>query len=275
MPSVRFSLTPMQYRLSVTAMAIMLVLSFEPAIAWELDTENDGTGQALDDGRRTLKQFPVNMVRGAVGLFERESLQPALVGSIVTGLSTLLDDEVRGEIAAEDDDLADLADDNLGPTGLGYVALALFIGGQFSEDARFRAMTYDLGVAAANTFGFTQVLKASVGRERPNGRNDYSFPSGHTSNAFALASVADAHYGKKVGLPAYAAASLIGVSRLRKDAHWLSDIVAGAALGYLTGRTVVRQNNEPRQHGAKPRKIVRITPTLGPSFGAIFVEMTF
>ena len=87
---------------------------------------------------------------------------------------------------------------------------------------------------------YTLVLKAAVRRERPNEQDNKAFPSGHTSNAFALAAVAERHYGWKAGVPAYLLASAVGVSRLQRNKHHLSDVVAGAALGYIVGRTVVR-----------------------------------
>jgi membrane-associated phospholipid phosphatase len=228
-----------------------------------------------DDGRRTLELFPENLVRGVGGVFSSESLTPLLVGGAAAGLATLLDDEVRDAIADEGDDLANFADDNLGPTGLGVLTLGLFIGGRFSDDDRFRAMSYDLGVAALVNLGYTAVLKAAVSRERPNGSDDDSFPSGHTSNAFALASVADAHYGKEVGIPAYLLASLIGASRLRSNAHWLSDVVAGAALGYIVGRSVVRQNNEPLGSAGSLIESAHVMPILAPGFQGVQVAMTF
>jgi len=119
----------------------------------------------------------------------------------------------------------------------------MFTAGRFVDSPRFRAMTYDMLDAAVVNFTYTEVLKVAVGRERPNGQDNKSFPSGHTSNAFAMASVAQLHYGWKIGVPAYALAGLMGVSRIHQDKHWLSDVVAGATLGYIAGRTVVRVNN--------------------------------
>jgi membrane-associated phospholipid phosphatase len=56
--------------------------------------------------------------------------------------------------------------------------------------------------------------------------------------------VAQGHYGWKEGVPAYALAGLIAVSRLQRNAHYLSDVLAGATLGYIVGRTVVRVNGQ-------------------------------
>jgi hypothetical protein len=76
----------------------------------------------------------------------------------------------------------------------------------------------------------------------PSGKVTYSaFPSGHTTVAFAAATVFSMEYKDKpwVGILAYSAASLIGISRVTENMHWTTDVVVGAALGYLTGRHVV------------------------------------
>ena len=67
---------------------------------------------------------------------------------------------------------------------------------------------------------------------------------GHTANAFAWAYVADHYGGAWMGAGAYATAGLIGIGRMERNAHHLSDVVGGAALGYLVSRTVVRKNGD-------------------------------
>ncbi|MES2880548.1 MAG: phosphatase PAP2 family protein [Bacteroidota bacterium] len=68
-----------------------------------------------------------------------------------------------------------------------------------------------------------------------------SFPSGHTTVAFAAATVFAMEYRDKPIIPiiAYSAASLIGISRVTENKHWATDVLVGAALGYLSGRQVV------------------------------------
>lgn len=68
-----------------------------------------------------------------------------------------------------------------------------------------------------------------------------SFPSGHTTVAFAAATVFALEYRDKPLIPiiSYTAASLIGLSRLTENKHWPTDILFGAGLGILTGRQVV------------------------------------
>lgn len=80
-------------------------------------------------------------------------------------------------------------------------------------------------------------IKESTRRARPEG-SGFSFPSGHTSAAFASATVIQQHYGWKFGVPAYAVAAYVGASRLEIRKHYLSDVAFGAAIGIMAGRTV-------------------------------------
>jgi len=73
-------------------------------------------------------------------------------------------------------------------------------------------------------------------RTRPYGTDPLSFPSGHTSSAFATAAVLHGHYGWKVGVPSYAFATYVGSSRLAQNRHFLSDVVFGAGIGLAAGR---------------------------------------
>lgn len=85
-------------------------------------------------------------------------------------------------------------------------------------------------------------------------KTNSSFPSGHTTVAFAAATVYAMEYKNKPLIPilSYSAASLIGLSRITENKHWLTDVVVGAALGYLTGRQVV--NNYHRYASLKAPK---------------------
>ncbi|MFT7696604.1 MAG: membrane-associated phospholipid phosphatase [Reinekea sp.] len=98
----------------------------------------------------------------------------------------------------------------------------------FSQDdvAGRKALLMSYG----STFALTHLLKNTVNKERPNGRNTLSFPSGHTSSAFSGASFLAKRYGWDVGLPAYLAASFVGYSRVHADQHDWWDVTAGAAI---------------------------------------------
>ena len=86
-------------------------------------------------------------------------------------------------------------------------------------------------VSQAVTAGLTDLLKVTTWRRRPDGGNSLSFPSGHTSSAYAWATFVWRRYGWQWGLPAYAFAAFVGFSRIQDDRHWLSDVLAGALLG--------------------------------------------
>jgi len=77
-------------------------------------------------------------------------------------------------------------------------------------------------------------LKKLTKEQRPDGVDYYSFPSGHTAEAFASAEFLRQEY-KDVspwyGIAGYAAASATGLLRMYNNKHWLSDIVAGAGVG--------------------------------------------
>jgi len=84
-------------------------------------------------------------------------------------------------------------------------------------------------------------LKFTTGRERPNGTNTRSFPSGHAATAFVAAEFLRQEYGDKsvwYGIGGYTMATAIGISRIFTDSHRFSDVVAGAGIGILSTKFV-------------------------------------
>ncbi len=121
--------------------------------------------------------------------------------------------------------------------GLWY---ALSVGRQ-DELNRHRAwvMIRALSVNGLVTLG----LKAIRGNETPNGKS-WAWPSGHTSSSFTVASVLDEFYGPKVGIPAYAAASVVAWRMMDTRDHWASDCVFGATLGWVIGHTIAGKDRK-------------------------------
>lgn len=104
----------------------------------------------------------------------------------------------------------------------------------------------------------TPMLKYATGRRRPYENagtgtfkpftnTNASFPSGHTTQAFAVAAVIADHYEETwITCASYSVAGLVGLARSYHDAHFASDIVAGAMIGTVVGKSVVAHNQAAR-----------------------------
>lgn len=130
--------------------------------------------------------------------------------------------------------------------------------GELFDQPRSRSTGY----LAAGSFLISGLLvripKLLAGRQRPDAWppsspsgfkgpfKGSSFPSGHTTAAFSVASVIAFQYGHKKWVPvvAYSVAGLTGISRMYDNRHWLSDVFAGAVLGTLTGRMICNSHQQ-------------------------------
>ncbi|MCF7843116.1 MAG: phosphatase PAP2 family protein [Lentisphaeria bacterium] len=88
------------------------------------------------------------------------------------------------------------------------------------------------------TLALAGSLKYLVGRTRPDGRDDYSFPSGHTTLAFTTAEMTRQLYGNGWGSAAYLLAVLTGIERIQEERHWLGDVVTAAILSTTIARSL-------------------------------------
>lgn len=204
------------------------------------------------DGRRTTGRFVSNFGRGLAGLVSRDSPAPLLITAGAAGLGSFFDDNLKAYFTKER--RAKWLGNSGDQLGKPYVILPLAatlygLGRLDHHHQRWRDATYDVAevtlVGAVPSF----LLKYTVQRRRPDGSNKQSFPSGHTANAFSWATIGAHYYGWKLGVPAYAVAGLIGVSRMDKNVHYLSDVIAGAGIGILSARSVLRKDSEPLSPG--------------------------
>jgi len=132
--------------------------------------------------------------------------------------------------------------------------------------------------AIAHTQIATEVLKEVTQRERPLdfqannggglafGSGGNSFPSGHASGSFALATVFAYEYGDEhpwVPYASYGLASVVAASRLSAQQHWVSDIFVGSTLGFLIGRFVYKTHHDPSVDGEVPTRADRRIPSFG------------
>ena len=141
----------------------------------------------------------------------------------------------------------------LGNTGVvGPALLAVYGLGRWRRDRALTNAVTEIGLSALTTGVEVLALKEASGRPRPSdpGRDsddmrmfsgDQSFPSGHTAISFALAEAINRSSGSRwAPWITFPVAAAVGWSRMRDDEHWLSDVVAGAAIGDWTARKVHR-----------------------------------
>lgn len=101
----------------------------------------------------------------------------------------------------------------------------------------FKASSYAIGV--------TTVLKYTVREPRPIDSNwKNSFPSGHTTSAFAFSGYVMAEHEYWLGVPALLLSTFIGYSRINDNMHWLHDVTAGATIGWVYGWGISKLQNE-------------------------------
>ena len=173
----------------------------------------------------------------------------------------LADKSVYDWVEGHKTDRSDRIANAIEPFGSAYavgISAALLAGGLVFAAPETRDMGRDAIEASVLTGVLVNVvLKPAFGRERPyvsGGETVFhpfssnaSFPSGHTAEAFTVASVvAMRSDGWVVPTIAYTMASLVAVARVEQSAHFASDVFAGAVLGTAIGRFVVTRNR-PRE----------------------------
>jgi hypothetical protein len=119
------------------------------------------------------------------------------------------------------------------------LSLGTYAYGRLFDSPKAAHLGMDLLQAQLLTEMLVQPIKFATRRERPDGSDHHSFPSGHAAVTFAGATVLERHLGWRKSLLAYGIASYVAASRLHDNRHYLSDVVFGAAVGSIAGRTVV------------------------------------
>ena len=123
------------------------------------------------------------------------------------------------------------------------LSIGTYAVGRIFDMPKVSHLGMDLLRAQIVSESIVEPLKFAVGRERPDGSNHQSFPSGHAAATFAAATVLERHLGWKNSAVAYVIAAYVASSRLHDNLHYASDVVFGSAVGVIAGRTVT-------QHGA-------------------------
>jgi undecaprenyl-diphosphatase len=111
--------------------------------------------------------------------------------------------------------------------------------------------------------GLSLALRQAIGRARPPSvyrepeplvhvPNSGAFPSGHSSAAFACATVI-AWGSRRLAAPAFVLAAAIAWSRVYVGVHWPLDVLGGAALGVLVSTALLKLVTIPRRSLREPR----------------------
>ncbi|MEA5620455.1 phosphatase PAP2 family protein [Cronbergia sp. UHCC 0137] len=117
------------------------------------------------------------------------------------------------------------------------VLLPILLDGKQGTQESLRA----LDTLAASTL-LCVGLKEITDVKRPDSDSTDSFPSCHATTAFAIATI-QSHYHPKSAILWYSGASIISYSRLNLNRHRLTEVLAGAALGYLTAKLELSQKH--------------------------------
>ncbi|MHA6247561.1 phosphatase PAP2 family protein [Pontibacter sp. CAU 1760] len=177
------------------------------------------------------------------------------------------------------------------PSNLAPIAATAALGGIVFKDSKLqKAGMVSLGSIMASAV-ITGTLKNTFHRYRPSTTtenhlfdgiaketNNTSLPSSHTSTAFAMATSVATVYKDHQWVPpiAYGVATLVGLSRINDNAHWATDVMAGAAVGYFTAKGVTRLYEEVDQRlNIRKQRRLLLSPQIGLRSGAVSATLIF
>ena len=162
---------------------------------------------------------------------------------------------------------------------LGWVFLCDLMG---KEKHSLVDQLFILGIAEGINGGITMGIKKTVDLTRPDG-GGWSFPSGHTSNAFLGAHIAFKEFKDSspvLAYSGYAAALFVAGSRVYKNRHWVADVVAGAGIGILSAELSYMiyfpiRNAIARNINAKADKNLVVVPMVNMNGGGVYFSWRF
>lgn len=227
---------------SLRVCALAAMGCFASAFAQQQEKYNHPAADPNHD--LTVKEFFADIGGNFKGLVSVHSIAPVLGGGAAYGFATIPEQRIEAHFAPGDVWGAwSTPGKYIGhPLVVGGASLALFGASRKSEDRRFRSFSYALVQGMIMSSAIVLPTKEIFRRSRPSGDDSFSaFPSGHSTDSFMVATIVAEHYGWKAAVPAYAVATYVAMTRLEERKHHLTDVTAGAAIGYLVGRTVSRR----------------------------------
>jgi membrane-associated phospholipid phosphatase len=234
--------------------------AMEPAVA-----ASTGVPDAFPTLGEYLGDIPSDIAGGTKAIFTRENVPLAIAGVGATLIAFTLDQSVQ-------DYFEDHHPLGSGKTGsqIGYVfalggAAGLFLAGELLKDRKLADTGVVSGEAIVVDVVIIEALKYATQRKRPNGSDNLSFPSGHASvTATFAASVSEMYdWNLAVAVPLYAVTAFVSASRIQSGEHYLSDAVAGIALGTIIGKSFAGYMKKKRTGQRKGLQLVGVAPLFG------------
>lgn len=271
---------PLLRSIKYLAFCSLLIGCFFPALtsADELTSSTSVTTREVRPTQNMTTEAPVELNKdyfnGYVADFKSMITLPArwnapewFTATLVTGVAVGLydnDAKIQKWVLEHKTTTTDNIGDNATLVGNGALTIpvvgGMYLYGYLADDGKMRK-TALLSVESFILTGvFVQTLKYSTGRHRPytddpphtwngprrhNSGSAMSFPSGHASAAFSVATVIASEYDNVV-VPtlAYGVAAITALNRVAHNAHWSSDIFVGSAIGYFTGKAIVASHRD-------------------------------
>ena len=245
--------------------ALILVLSINaPA---QTPPAGDQSGPKAASKPSLEKKFLVNILddQGAIWTSPFHLHETDAKWLAPLGLSTLAliatDRQTSGELVEHGDDLNRLRISGdisrLGSTlSTAGVVAGLYLTGRATHNNHLRETGLLSAEALIDSSILVTALKTTSQRQRPtvdNSSGEFfdggsSFPSGHASSAWSVATVIAQEYGRHrplVQIGAYGLATAVSLSRYTGRNHFLSDVLVGSAIGYGVGRYVYHKRHDP------------------------------
>lgn len=201
-------------------------------------------------------EFFDNAKEDALSPFSTDAVKIFGVGSVLTLLTLSFNDTFKKdfqESVTQERPLKKYSKwgDFLG-RGVPNMAYALFMGGSYLiyDDQKSLDRVVLMTKASLYSGAMTDLMKITFRQTRPNG-SKYSFPSGHTTTAFAFSSVVAMEHSLPWGIAANALAAFVGFSRINDNAHYLHDVLAGATIGAMYGVGVYKSQEIRQQKKAQ------------------------
>ncbi len=192
--------------------------------------------------KRDLKRWPTELLRDTASVYTDPANIVILLGA--SGATIALRqhaDEDNAEFFEDENHFGQEWRDALSLVGSPATHFVLgglwYAVGVVKQDEK----TYEVGRTLIDALVInglsTLAIKFVSSRDSPNGE-EFAFPSAHASSTVTFAAVMHEAYGPWVGIPLYGLSALVAIERLDDREHWLSDVVFGAAMGWVVGHTV-------------------------------------